>query len=306
MPRFSPFLIGALAEVITGGGGNDTTPPIGIYRSGPKIEQFFLDCGVVMSVGSSSRVPATTEVLRNVFNQGDDTTLERIMLRISDPRDYVASPEKAQAVIARINAALEPDGFAIALVNNRPILVSKQETGVLISAFAEKTRLLDFDTVQRDIARALASAADDPEDAVTAASSLIESVCRSILLELNLPLPTKKDIDGLVRAVQEPLGLSPGRMDLPTAIEADIRQVLGGLTSVAKGIGSLRTHAGDAHGRERGYRRIDPRIARLAISSAASLAMFLIETWERMQHRALPLRPGGTCVKRTVGEGSLS
>lgn len=152
-----------------------------------------------------------------------------------------------------------------------PQLVSKQGTTIAISALAEKTRLLDFDTVQRDISRALASAADDPEDATTAASSLIESVCRSILIELNLPLPAKKDIDGLVRAVQEPLGLSPGRMDLPTEIEGDIRQVLGGLTSVAKGIGSLRTHAGDAHGRERGYRRIDPRIARLAINSAVGL-----------------------------------
>jgi hypothetical protein len=150
--------------------------------------------------------------------------------------------------------------------------------------------LLDFDTVQLDISRALASAQDDPEDAVTAACSLIESVCRSILIELKLPLPAKKDIEGLIRAVQEPLNLSPGRMDLPAEIEADIRQVLGGLTSVAKGIGALRTHAGDAHGREKGFRRIDTRIARFAINAASSVALFLIDTWERQQHRALPLR----------------
>ena len=87
-----------------------------------------------------------------------------------------------------------------------------------------------------------------PEDAVTAACSLIESVCRSILAELELPMPAKKDIDGLIKSVQEPLGLSPARSDFPTEIEADVRQVLGGLTSVAKGIGALRTHAGDAHG----------------------------------------------------------
>lgn len=290
MSRFSPFLIGALADLITGGGGNDTTPPIGLYRTGPKIEQFFRDCGVMMSLGSSSRVPAATEALRDVFSRQDYATPERVILRVSDPRDYLAEPEKAQAVIARLNAALEPDGFAVTIVNGRSQLIAKQASGVVISAFAEKTRLLDFDTVQRDIARALASAADDPEDAATAASSLIEAVCRSILVELRLPLPAKKDIDGLMRAVQEPLGLSPGRMDLPAEIEADIRQILGGLTSVAKGVGALRTHAGDAHGRERGYRRIDARIARLAINSAASIAMFLIETWERMQNRALPLR----------------
>jgi hypothetical protein len=125
---------------------------------------------------------------------------------------------------------------------------------------------------------------------VTAACSLLESVCRSILLELGLPLPAKKDIDGLIRAVQEPLNLSPGRSDLPAEIQQDVRQVLGGLTSVAKGIGALRTHAGDAHGREKGFKRIDARIARLAITAASSLALFLIETWEQQQHRALPLR----------------
>jgi len=288
LSRFSPFIIGALSEVITAGSGNDPTPSVGLYRSGPKIQQFFLDCGINMSIGNGSRVPAATEALRGVSH--DDAIITRVILRVADPRDYLSQPEKGLAVIERLNAALEADGFAVTIVNGKPQLVTRGTAGVVVAAFAEKTALLDFDTVQRDIARALASAADDPEDAATAACSLIESVCRSILVELNLALPVKKDIDGLVRAVQEPLGLSPGRMDLPAEIENDIRQVLGGLTSVAKGIGALRTHAGDAHGRERGYRRIDTRIARLAINAAASLAMFLIETWERQQNRALPLR----------------
>lgn len=139
-----------------------------------------------------------------------------------------------------------------------------------------------------EIVRALPNLQDDPEDAVIAACSLIEAVCRSILIELGLPLPPRKDIDGLMRAVQEPLDLSPGRSDLPVEVEGDIRQILSGLTSVAKGIGALRTHGGDAHGREKGFRRIDPRIARLAINAASSLALFLIETWERQEKRALP------------------
>jgi|SRR5271157_115982 len=46
-------------------------------------------------------------------------------------------------------------------------------------------------------------------------------------------------------------------------------------------IGALRTHGGDAHGRERGYTRIDQRIASLAIHAARTVALFLIETWQR-------------------------
>jgi hypothetical protein len=94
-----------------------------------------------------------------------------------------------------------------------------------------------------------------------------------------------------VQAVQEPLGLSPTRTDLPTEIAADVRQVLGGLTTAAKGVGALRTHAGDAHGRERGFARIDGRIARLAIHAASTLALFLIETWEKKHRRTLPQAP---------------
>jgi hypothetical protein len=291
MRRFSPFVIKALIDTITGGSANDPTPPVGIYRSGPKIEQFFLDCGLDLSIGASSRVPATTDFLRQVAQDHDaDENLTRLLVRVADPRDYLAEPEKGQAVLNHLNALLEADGFAITIVDGKPQLISRQLMGAVVSAFVQKAALLDFDTVQLDISRALASAQDDPEDAVTAACSLIESVCRSILIELKLPLPPKKDIEGLIKAVQGPLNLSPGRTDLPAEIEADIRQVLGGLTSVAKGIGALRTHAGDAHGREKGFRRIDTRIARFAINAASSIALFLIDTWEYQQHRALPLR----------------
>jgi hypothetical protein len=289
--QLSPFVLRALIDVITGGYPNSPTPPVGIYRSGSEIEQFFLDCGLDMRVGSMSRVPATTDFLRQVWSSSNHgAAIERLILRVADPRDYLSEPEKGQAVIERLNAALEADGYAVMIVAGKPQLVTRQAGGAIVAAVIEKTALLDFDTVQRDITRALNSAADDPEDAVTAACSLIESVCRSILIELKLELPAKKDIDGLVRAVQGPLGLSPGRTGFPADIEADVRQVLGGLTSVAKGIGALRTHGGDAHGRERGFRRIDARIARLAINTAGSVALFFIETWEQQQHRVLPLR----------------
>lgn len=288
--RFSPYVIKALVDTITGGGGNDQTAPIGIYRSGPKIEQFFLDCGLDMRIGASSRVPATTGFLRQTDDRWDDgdELIKRVILKVCDPREYLSDPDKAAAVREHINRALEPDGLAVTVVSGKAHLTEKNATSAMVEPFISKLATLDFDTVQIEIARALLSLKDDPEDAVTAACSLIEAVCRSILIELRLPLPPKKDVDGLIRAVQEPLGLSPGRTDLPVEMEQDIRQILSGLTSVAKGVGALRTHAGDAHGREKGYKRIDARIAKLSLNAAMTLALFLIETWERKEHRALP------------------
>ncbi|AJA09879.1 hypothetical protein SKP52_14985 [Sphingopyxis fribergensis] len=292
--KFSPFVIKALVDAITGGAGNDGTAPIGIYRSGPKIEQFFLDCGLDMRVGASSRVPATTDFLRQmaVYHDGNgDLHITRVIERVCDPRDYLAYPAKAAAVRDHLNGALGADGFAVTVVGGKAVLVERSGAGTIVEPFIQKVATLDFDTVQIEIARALPNLENDPEDAVTAACSLVEAVCRSILVELKLPLPPKKDIDSLLRAVQEPLGLSPGRSDLAPEIEADVRQILGGLTTVIKGVGALRTHGGDAHGREKGFRRIDARIARLTLNAASSIALFLIESWERKEHRSLPQHP---------------
>ena len=163
-------------------------------------------------------------------------------------------------------------------------MVSRIEAGFappVLGSLSDAAQTLNFDTVTRDLDRALASAKTDPEDAVTAACSTVESVCRSILIELGVGLPEKKDIKGLFAAVRKPLGLSTDRADLDPLIADDVRKVLSGLATVVEGIGSLRTHGGDAHGRERGYARIDRRIASLAIHSASTVALFLIETWQR-------------------------
>ncbi|WP_449288917.1 abortive infection family protein [Methyloligella solikamskensis] len=171
-------------------------------------------------------------------------------------------------------------------------LIQKIEAGTrapVTTSLSGAAGILNLDTVSRDLQRALDSAKTDPEDAVTAACSTVESVCRSILVELGEPLPAKKDIKGLFNAVKKPLGLSPDRTDIDPQITDDVRKVLGGLATVIEGVGALRTHGGDAHGRERGYTRIDQRIASLAIHAASTAALFLIETWQRkFPSRELP------------------
>lgn len=52
--------------------------------------------------------------------------------------------------------------------------------------------------------------------------------------------------------------------------------------SIEELVTTITTHAGDAYGRERGHRRIDAGIARLAIHSAkTALLFFLVETWQK-------------------------
>jgi Abortive infection C-terminus len=131
--------------------------------------------------------------------------------------------------------------------------------------------------VSRDFERALNDADRDPEGAITSACATVESVCKCLLEQLEKPYPVKKDISHLVQEVQKHLDLSPARLD----ILSDVKQIMTGLPTVAGGIGALRTHGGDAHGRGFGITSSEPAVARLAIHAASTLSLFLLEAWQR-------------------------
>lgn len=146
--RFSPFVIKALVDTITGGVGQgaDMAPPIGIYRSGPKIVQFFLDCELDMRIGASSRVPATTDFLRQTADRWDDgdECIRRVILKVCDPQEYLSEPEKATAVREHLNRALEPDGLAVVIIGGKANLTERLATGMIVEPFIAKVATLDL------------------------------------------------------------------------------------------------------------------------------------------------------------------
>lgn len=284
----SPQSIEALAEVISGGSGMGHTQPIGLYRSAAKLGSFMRNCNIDFQV-EGSRVPSLTDRLLQINREsGAEQVLTRVIEATASPRDFIHEEARLDAVIGYLNGPLGFDGLELQRHGNSVRLVTAATSAPVLQKLSGVAHIISFDTVRRDLDRALASAKSDPEDAVTSACSTVESVCRSILVELELPIPAKKDIKGLYNAVKQPLGLAPDKPDMDATIAADVRMILSGLATVVEGIGALRTHAGDAHGRARGFVRIDERIASLAIHSASTAALFLIETWQR-KYPARPL-----------------
>lgn len=283
MNAFSIQTIAALTEVVTGGSAADATPSIGHYRSGPKLERFFRGLNIPLQIGNSSRVPSVHSALDRENTSDDGTaTIIRMIEAVADPRDYLDQPEKLTAVVEYINKRLRFDGFELRKLGEVYRVVAMAANTIAGAALKSKAQALDLASVHADFDRALNEAESDPADAITAACSTVESVCKCILDELGQPYPNKKDIQGLVREVAKHLKLSPSRSDLPENWETDIRQILSGLLSVAGGIGALRTHAGDAHGKGKQQIQVDARIARLAIHSASTISLFYIETWQRL------------------------
>ena len=279
--RFSTQTIAALAEVVTGGSAGDSNPSIGHYRSGPKLERFFRGLNVELQIGNASRVPTVLGVLEQENKQPDaKASIIRIIEACADPRDFLDDESKLTAVVDYMNKRLRFDGYELRKIG-QVFKVVTLATNTVAAALQEKAKVLDLDSVHNDFERAMTEADSDPAGAITAACSTVESVCKCILDEMGKPYPSNKDVKGLVSEVARHLNLSPGRDDLPTEWEQDIRAILSGLFNVIGGIGALRTHAGDAHGKGRNAVRADARIARLAIHAAGTVSLFYIETWQR-------------------------
>lgn len=282
----TPQLLEALVQVISGGPGLGERRTIGIYRSGPEIDGFMRACGA-NAVSTGSRLPSLAGTLTLVLERDDAReVLTRVIEAAANPADF-QDAEHHQRVIDYLNARLVADGMILKQLDGRMRCLPISQGSHVTSHLSLAASVFRFDTVQADLKRAIDSADQDPEDAVTAASSLLESLCRSVLIEMGRPLPDRKDITSLYKAIREPLGLNAARDDLPLEISDDVRSILSALNTIVQSVGALRTHAGDAHGRERGFKRIDGRIARLAIYTASAATLFLLETWEKQTGRAL-------------------
>ncbi|RFB84829.1 hypothetical protein B5K11_32360 [Rhizobium leguminosarum bv. trifolii] len=284
--------IDALAEVISGGSANESAPSIGLYRQAWRLEAWFKAFGITFGSQRESRLSATKTAIREAIFIDNEVLLKRVIEGAADPRDFIAHPDRDNAVVEYLNKHLFYDGLKLEPMGRGMCLVELAETASVTGELTAMAAGIDFDTASRDLDRALRAASTDPEIAVTAACAVVESVCRSILMELGIQFPAKQDISGLYKAIREPLGLDPTKEGLAPEIVNDVRAVLSGLVTSVQGIGSLRTHVGGAHGKEKGFRRIDPRIAKLAIHSASAIALFIIETWQlRYPGRDLPLDP---------------
>lgn len=135
-------------------------------------------------------------------------------------------------------------------------------------------RAHDLPGLQIEFTRALETVETDPPAAITAACSILESLCRIYIEAHSLQMPRDLSLGPLWSVVRSHLGLGPCGV-----VAADLRKILGGLSAVTDGIGALRTHAGSAHGRGSESIPIEPRHARLAVHAAHTIVTFILETW---------------------------
>lgn len=134
----------------------------------------------------------------------------------------------------------------------------------------------DMPAIHREFDRALETVETKPREAVSAASNILESIFKIYIEDNGLSMPDKQDLQPVFKVVRTHLGLDPS-----SVADQDLQKIITGLFSIVDGIGALRTHAGSAHSEGRKSYKLEPRHARLAVSSAHTVATFVIETWDK-------------------------
>jgi hypothetical protein len=251
----------------------------GYYFHHRTIEAIFYEAGASGEVPEGSCVTKTTEWL---IREGKADTgkslhiLGKLVEELLDgdfprnSRDKEADKRRIYSALARYNLSYEPGGRIYGAAVTAPS-----------RTLGEKLKELSIVEIEEEFERAHRSVNADPPAAVTAACAILEALCKTYITENKLEPPSKQTIKFLWSVVSKDLKLSPDSVE-----EDDLKRILSGLTSVVDGIGSFRTHAGSAHGHAPRPYRIGARHARLAVHSAHTLCLFVLETWQarRAEH----------------------
>jgi len=140
---------------------------------------------------------------------------------------------------------------------------------------SEQLLTVNSEHVQRAWVKALRRKSEDPEGAITAARTLVETVCKHILDEKQIAYPDNADLPKLYHLVVVQLHLAPEQYT-----ENLVRRILGGCQSIAGGIAALRNQLGDAHGKSAEAAIPHPLLAELAVNLAGTIATYLLKAWE--------------------------
>jgi hypothetical protein len=142
------------------------------------------------------------------------------------------------------------------------------------SHFTDLLKSNQLHSVMDDFNRAIENLEADPDQAIASASSTLESICKAICDFFKEEYPKALHMQPLVTKASKLLNLSPDQH-----ADEQIKKILGGLNSVATGIGTLRSKNSAAHGHGTKKIKLNTRHARLVVNGCMTIGVFILETY---------------------------
>jgi hypothetical protein len=222
----------------------------------------------------------TVEVLERVGFMG--CSQARLFLFLEDVVHPIRREhEEQERIVARLNPILRRDGYALAAsdrISGYPAYSVRETTATGVQPADEliSQALISFDEsgVHHAWQKALDRRASDPDGAITAAKTLLETACKHIIDEAGKSYGDADDLPKLYNAAAECLNLAPSQHT-----EIVFKSILGNCQSIVGNLAGLRNKLGDSHGQGKRHVKPQSRHAELAVNLAGSMAMFLVSTW---------------------------
>jgi hypothetical protein len=197
-----------------------------------------------------------------------------------------ADTNEVNRLLHLINENLKEDNFELiekSKVSGRPIFVGRQRIlgkESLERKGGELKQILNAEYVSQQINLMESSIENSPHISIGLAKELIETCCKSIFEERGEECNKEWDLTKLMKQTTKLLKLTPEDIPNEARAASSIKQILGSLCSVVQGIGEIRNEYGSGHGKNGSFKGLQPRHAKLAVGSASTLAVYLLETHE--------------------------
>lgn len=195
------------------------------------------------------------------------------LLRVYEDILNTMAPHNPE-IVEQLTLYLRRDGFEYSEGKIQSVAFDLPTLGLAESISLE----FSADYMSQQIRRIESSIEDDPDLAVGSAKELVETCCKTILLDRGMEIPKKLDVTKLVRLTMKELSLLPD--DIPDAAKGadSIKRLLSNLATVTQGLTEVRNLYGSGHGRHGRASSLRPRHAKLAVGAATTLVVFLFET----------------------------
>ena len=116
---------------------------------------------------------------------------------------------------------------------------------------------------------------DQPAFVFDLAKSLVETICKTILEDLDVDYDINSDAPKLLKETLTQLRFFPSEHKSPSTVTKSIKTTVNGLMTTVYGLCELRNREGMAHGREAFSSNLEPMQAILAASAADAVSSFL-------------------------------
>lgn len=216
---------------------------------------------------------------------GGDHHFELYKLKIHAPRKILKGLPKYKAEIYKIEAAIKELNEADSdfYIENMywVALRGKTESSPSDAEIQKILTNVDIPHIKSAWEKAIDRRLNDPDGALTAARTLIETVCKHILTKLNIEFSENDDINNLYSLTSKALEISASQN-----IDKESKKVFGNINAIVSGVAFFRNKLGDAHGQNGENELLLNELSELSVNLAGSICIFLIKAFEKKKYGA--------------------